>query len=269
LRRQPASCETRETASNGVPAAQSLTGERTLPDVWHENYWFRRHEVVYEFLASRISSPATVLDAGCGEGYGCERLHANAERVVVGLDYDSGTVAHVAETYPRVAVLRGNLVALPFAGGAFDAVVSLQVVEHIWEQPRYVSECARVLRPDGLLALSTPNRLTFSPGVGRGEKPVNPFHVNEFDPEELVDLAMEAGFGKVELLGVRHGDRILGWEREHGALAAAQLSKAYDHWPRQVAEMVRSITADDFVVTQQDPHTAVDLLVLAIRGAGA
>ena len=78
--------------------------------------------------------------------------------------------------------------ALPFPDGPFDAVVSLQVVEHIWEQPRFVAECARVTRPGGWVALSTPNRLTFSPGVARGEKPLNPFHVNELDAEELLEL---------------------------------------------------------------------------------
>lgn len=246
-------------------AGQSLTGERTLPGIWFENYWFRRHEAVYAFLNDKLPSPATVLDAGCGEGYGCELLHANGRRSVVGLDYDSLTLAHLTVAYPSLGAVRGNLVSLPCLDSAFDAVVSLQVVEHIWEQARYVDECARVLRPGGLLALSTPNRLTFSPGVGRGEKPLNPFHVNEFESEELVELIATAGLDVVELLGVRHGSRIEEWEREHGSVVRAQLAEPYDRWPSPLVDLVTSLTSDDVVVTPQDLDTSLDLLVLARR----
>ena len=171
----------------GEAPALTLTGERTLPGIWHENYWFRRHEVAYRWLSGRASG--VVLEAGCGEGYGADALRAAGHATqVVAVDYDASSVAHVRATYPEVAVVRGNLVGLPLRSAQLDAVVSLQTVEHLWDQPLFVAECARVLRPSGLLAISTPNRLTFSPGVGRGEKPLNPFHINEFDPEELVEL---------------------------------------------------------------------------------
>ena len=103
-----------------------------------------------------------------------------------GLDYDLPTLAPRRRHLPGVRPVQAPT-SWPCrsATGAFDAVVSLQVVEHLWEQPRFVGECARVTRPGGWVALSTPNRLTFSPGVARGEKPLNPFHVNELDAEEL------------------------------------------------------------------------------------
>ena len=96
-------------------------------------------------------------------------------------------------------------------------------------------ECARVLRPGGPCAVSTPNRLTFSPGLGRGEKPLNPFHANELDAEELAEL-LAPWFGEVRVLGVHHGPRIAAWEREHGPLVAAQLAAEADpsgprRWP--------------------------------------
>ena len=77
----------------------ALTGERTLPGIPAENYWFRRHEAAYEALVP-FCRGAVVLEAGCGEGYGAGRIAAVA-RSVVGLDYDAGTVAHVAAAYPR------------------------------------------------------------------------------------------------------------------------------------------------------------------------
>lgn len=250
-----------------IPAGQSLTGERTLPGIWHENYWFRRHEAVYLHLASLIdaSRGGRVLDAGCGEGYGCALLARSGSTDVVGLDYDRPTLAHLRESYPLVAPVSGNLVALPFDDATFDAVVSLQVIEHIWEQPRFVAECARVTRPGGWVALSTPNRLTFSPGVGRGEKPLNPFHVNELDVEELHELvARTLLVGSV--LGLRHGPRLAEWEAVHGSVVAAQLAQPYPEWSDELMALVASLTADDFVLDEHDLDNSLDLVVVAHRG---
>ena len=111
-------------------------------------------------------------------------------------------------TYPAVPVVRGNLVALPLPDRCVDLVVTYQVVEHLWDAPAYVAECARVLRGEGRLLLSTPNRPVFSPGLGRGEKPLNPFHSQEYDAEELVGLVEAAGLGVEAVLGVHHGDAI-------------------------------------------------------------
>ena len=60
--------------------------------------------------------------------------------------------------------MRGNLAALPLAESTVDVVANLQVIEHLWDQEGFLAECRRVLRPGGRLLLTTPNRLTFSPG---------------------------------------------------------------------------------------------------------
>ena len=88
-----------------------LTGERTVPGLAEENYWFRRHEVVYQRLADRCAG-RDVLEAGCGEGYGAD-LIADVARRVIGLDYDESAVAHVQARYPRVEMRHGNLAELP------------------------------------------------------------------------------------------------------------------------------------------------------------
>src|SRR5689334_9429537 len=107
------------------PAMLPLTGERTVPGIARENYWFRRHLAVYEALAPRC--PGVVLEAGCGEGYGADLLAGGATRVLA-LDYDAAAIGHVGRRYPRVTAARANLVALPVRAGGVDAVVSLQVV---------------------------------------------------------------------------------------------------------------------------------------------
>ncbi|MGH3597182.1 MAG: class I SAM-dependent methyltransferase, partial [Mycobacterium sp.] len=134
---------------SSAAAYLTLTGERTIPCLDEENYWFRRHEVVYQRLAQRCAG-REVLEAGCGEGYGAD-LIAGVARRVIALDYDETAVAHVRARYQRVQVMHGNLTELPLPDGSVDAVVNFQVIEHLWDQPQFVRECARVLRSSGLL----------------------------------------------------------------------------------------------------------------------
>jgi SAM-dependent methyltransferase len=168
-----------------------LTGERTIPDLDIENYWFRRHEVVYQRLATRCAG-RDVLEAGCGEGYGADLIAGVASRVVA-VDYDELAVAHVRGRYPRVEAMQANLADLPLPDASVDVVVNFQVIEHLWDQAQFVAECARVLRPSGLLMVSTPNRITFSPGR---DTPINPFHTRELNAAELTELLLDAGFGE-------------------------------------------------------------------------
>lgn len=235
-----------------------LTGERTLPGIAHENYWYRRHEAVYRAAAKllKLTAGDRVLDAGCGEGYGGELLRTEHGVDVVAVDYDALAAGHVRRAYPALRPLRANLVALPLADVCVDAVVTLQVVEHLWDQPLFVRECARVLRPGGRVLLSTPNRLTFSP-----DGTTNPFHTRELDAAELRDLGGE-GLADVEVLGLHHGPRLRTWEAEHGPLVQAQLSAPPHAWAEALLGFVSDITSEDFVITADDLDASLDLLAV-------
>jgi len=249
----------------GLPAAGllaaglPLTGERTLPGIPIENYWYRRHEAAYAALLP-FCRGAVVLEAGCGEGYGADRISGTA-RLVLGVDYDEATVAHARRAYPWVPVLRGNLAALPLAGGAIDVVASLQVIEHLWDQPGFLRECARVLRPAGTLLLTTPNRLTFSPG----NDTLNPFHTRELSPTELTELLAAEGFEVTRLLGLRHGRRLRRLDRRYGSLVAAQLAGPAATWHPTLRRDVAAVRARDFTLSREDLDASLDLLVVAIR----
>ncbi|OBF81104.1 SAM-dependent methyltransferase [Mycobacterium sp. 852002-51163_SCH5372311] len=250
-------------ATPAVPAALTLTGERTIPDLDIENYWFRRHQVVYERLAPRCAG-RVVLEAGCGEGYGADLIADVASRVVA-VDYDESAVAHVRSRYPRVEVTQANLADLPLPDASVDVVVNFQVIEHLWDQGQFVRECLRVLRPSGLLMMSTPNRITFSPGR---DTPVNPFHTRELNADELTELLVEAGFSDVSISGVFHGPRLREIDARHGgSIIDAQIARAVADapWPADLIADVASVTTADFEIETRDIDNSLDLIAIAVR----
>jgi SAM-dependent methyltransferase len=243
---------------SGSPLA--LTGERTLPGIPDENYWFRRHEAAYRAIAPWVVG-AAVLEAGAGEGYGADLLRRSGSGPVIALDSSEQVVRHLAVHYPDVIAVRGDLQHLPVRDGVIDAVVHLQTIEHLRDQPGFIAECARVLRPAGTLVVSTPNRLTFSPGR---DTPLNPFHVRELSPAELTGL-LTPRFHVARLLGVRHGRRLRRAERRVGPLVDAQVAGPPETWSAGIREAVHTVRTNDFTVTADEIDTSLDLLVVAWR----
>lgn len=252
------------TSAAGLP----LTGERTVPGIAREGYWFARHEAVYRWAADTLTAtvgPGDVLvDAGCGEGYGADFLGQALGALAVGLDYDEITAAHVRAAHPAVAAIRANLAAFPLASDSCAAVISLQVIEHLWDLAGFLAECRRVLAPNAALIVSTPNRPVFSPGLARSEKPTNPFHVEEFDAEQVWGMLDHAGFRQVEVLGLHHGARLQRWEAQFGPIVAAQVEAALsDHWPEELEAFVAGVRAGDFEFGDADG--AADLIGIGWR----
>ena len=255
------------TGSNeGVDASLPLTGERTIPGLAEENYWFRRHEVVYRRLADRCAG-RDVLEAGPGEGYGAD-LIAGVARSVVGVDYDEQAVGHIRAKYPRVQMHLGNLADLPLADGSVDVVVNFQVIEHLWDQGQFVGECARVLRPGGLLLMSTPNRITFSPGR---DTPLNPFHNRELNAAELTELLEQGGFEVDGVHGVFHGAALAEIDARHGgSIIDAQIARAVADapWSPELLADVAAVRAEDFDLLDAkdaDIDASLDLVAIAVR----
>src|SRR5688572_10667973 len=118
---------------DGVPPLE-LTGERTLPDVPEENYWYRRHLAVYEWIAGRCHG-LRVADLACGEGYGSAVL-ARTAREVVGVDANPDAHAHASARYSRPGLRFERALVEEFAGAgaeSADAIAFLQTIEHIHE----------------------------------------------------------------------------------------------------------------------------------------
>ena len=85
----------------------------------------------------------------------------------------------------RVEFILSDAEALPFADNSFDVIVSLETIEHLRDTDKFLLECRRVLRKEGIFICSTPNKKVYSPLF---RKPFNPYHVREFYPEEFYGL---------------------------------------------------------------------------------
>jgi 2-polyprenyl-3-methyl-5-hydroxy-6-metoxy-1,4-benzoquinol methylase len=184
--------EEREARHNAddQPTA-SRPPERASPDEMAGGLMESEHRGRYLWAAA-LASDREVLDAGCGTGYGSEILADADARSVTGIDIAQEAIEQARSncTHPVCEFQVGSVHELPYEDGRFDLVVCFEVIEHVDQQPRAISELRRVLKDSGVLAISSPNREVYPPG--------NPHHLHEFVPEEL-DRALAEQFANVRL----------------------------------------------------------------------
>jgi 2-polyprenyl-3-methyl-5-hydroxy-6-metoxy-1,4-benzoquinol methylase len=239
---------------HGVPPL-ALTGERTLPDVPEENYWYRRHLVVYEWIGARTVGKR-VVDMACGEGYGSEVLSRSAASVV-GVDANPEAHEHARLRYVRQNLRYERDLVETFAEEC-DAVVFLQTIEHVQNPGEILEHFKAMLAPGGIAYVSTPNLLTLAPPGA--EKSENPWHVKEYRAEEFRALC-EAHFDQVELWGLFHARKLrahalalkLGWDAVHGRLGITR--PFYDRFTPAIA-------ASDFALKPGDLDRALDFVAV-------
>jgi SAM-dependent methyltransferase len=239
----------------GVPPL-ALTGERTLPDVPEENYWFRRHLVVYEWIAARAHG-RRVVDLACGEGYGSAVLARTAARVT-GVDANPEAHEHALLKYtaPNLGFER-NMIEL-WSGDA-DCVVFLQTIEHVQDPDAVLVRLRDLVGPSGVVYVSTPNVLTLAPkGAARSG---NPWHVREYRPEEYRALCARH-FSRVDLLGLFHARKLrlhqlaierARWDAIHARLGITE--RFYDRFTPAISER-------DFRLRRGALDGALDLLAV-------
>jgi SAM-dependent methyltransferase len=242
----------------GVPPL-ALTGERTLPDVPEENYWYRRHLAVYEWIASRVAG-LRVVDMACGEGYGSDVLARAGARSVVGVDANPEAHEHARLRYVRDN-LRFERDMVERFDEPCDALVFLQTIEHVQDPGALLARFRALLAEGGTAYVSTPNVLTLAPPGA--ERSGNPWHVYEYRPQEFAALCREH-FPRVELHGLFHARKLavhavalrLGWDAVHRRLGVTQ--RFYDRF-------TPAIDARDFALRRgraAELDGALDLLAV-------
>ena len=242
---------------DGVPPL-ALTGERTLPDVPEENYWFRRHLAVYKWIAHRVEGQR-VADLACGEGYGSNVLAEHAADVV-GVDANPEAHEHARLRYQRPN-LRFERDLVESYAGPCDAIVFLQTIEHIQDPGALLRGFAKAAE---VSYVSTPNRLTLAPDGA--EKSDNPWHLREYTVAEYAEL-LAPHFRTIELYGVFHARKLrlhelaisAGWDRVHSTL---RITKPF------YGLFVPAIAASDFAIrpaAERNLNEALDFLAVCRR----
>lgn len=179
-----------------------FTGERVVPgqvdpDLWNE------HRSRYLF-AQRYAQGRRVVDLGCGTGYGSAIL-GDVAREVIGIDIAPEAIAFARERFrtPRslVRFQEASATSTGLPEQSCEVVVAFEVIEHLADWRDLLTEARRLLTPEGVLLVSTPNRLYYA--EARGESGPNPFHVHEFDYDEF-QRELEAHFAHVVLYTQNH-----------------------------------------------------------------
>jgi SAM-dependent methyltransferase len=171
------------------------TGERFIPTPNEAEVEF---EHLHRYLlAAKLCAGKTTLDAASGEGYGAAILAAGGG-LVTGVELDRPTVEAARRRYPAVTFVQADAAALPFEDGRFEVVTSFETLEHVSEPTQMLDEFRRVLKPGGLLIVSTPDKTIYNRHLAEP----NPFHIHELEREEF-HQALTARFRNVALYGQR------------------------------------------------------------------
>lgn len=244
------SAERLERADRHTPAAR-------------DPYWLRRREAVYRWFASEClqAGHRRVLDAGCRSGFGTAVL-AGTGLDAVGIDSDPRLITAARRTYRfgRVAFRAADARRTPELSTSFDAILGAGILEHVEDAQSLCAEWRRLLKPGGMIAVVTPNRLTASPGRTR---PLQGSHAWEYTPDELHAL-LRWRFPDVKLLGLFHGARLRLVERMLGSSLPLTLRRVPppDRAPWLRAAM-RRVSTRDFVVGPGVVRDSLDLVAVA------
>ena len=237
-----------------------------------------RHLAVYEYTQQFVKDK-TVLDLGCGEGYGTALLARYAKKVI-GVDYSARTIKKAQETYAcdNLEFVCGSIDQIKLESESFEVISAFQLIEHLPKPEVFLWRVKNWLKSEGLFFLSTPNK--------KSSIIQHPYHFREYYKEELEPL-LKIYFSKVELFGLRFSPKVAAFREKRKResqrvlqvdplklhlllprfirqkifdLIAAKLSRKI-HLENQ--DLIEGITTGDYWISREDIDLAVDLVCIS------
>ena len=179
-----------------------FTGERVVEGLTPRRIWLD-HIERYKFSNQYVDGKI-VLDISCGTGYGSKILYEAGAYKVIGIDISNEAINFVQNKYNinGVEFIRGDILNINFRENYFDLITCFETIEHVREQEKALRELLRVLKPEGLIIISSPNRNLTSPKKSINDNPDNIFHYKEYSTKEYIDI-LKVYFEVLEIYGQR------------------------------------------------------------------
>jgi len=253
------------------------TAERSSHLDPSENVIFQRHMIAYNEASKIISG--TVLEIGCGEGYGVPVLAALAQKYIAIDKYQTHIDSSVMDKY-NIEFHQMEIPPLTdIASNSIDYVVTFQVIEHIQNDDLFLKEIFRVLRKGGKLLLTTPNKLM---SLSR-----NPWHIREYTPSEM-ENTLKKSFTSFVIKGVYGKDKVIQYYQKNKASIKKitrfdifNLQYLLPRWALQIPydflnrinrrklesnnnDIVSSVSVDDYYL-KEDTENCLDYFCIATK----
>jgi 2-polyprenyl-3-methyl-5-hydroxy-6-metoxy-1,4-benzoquinol methylase len=245
---------------NSYKFGGGIIPEKSQNDVYGRML-FLKHQFAYNLAIKHLRPGIKVLDYGCGDGYGSNLLAANSpESLITGVDVDAKVVKNAQKKYSRANLKFDFITDL---NQNFDLIVSYQVIEHVPNVNKYLKKLKRLLLPEGILIISTPDRRY---RLNDGQKPWNEYHLREYDRAGFTNEIAKV-FTNANIYQLTGDLGMLRIEYERCAKLRRD-GKIYGGIEAVSTQLNKNYTIDDFYLASENIDDSLDLFAIISADIG-
>lgn len=242
--------------------ATGLTEERLIPELYQETeeQWilYLKHKFAYELTKSHIKKGDSVLEIGCGDGYGAYILSETGAKITA-IDIDIDTINNAKRKYTKdnLEFLNYNGSQIDLPPHSYDVVISFQVIEHVSNLEIYFNNIKQLVNEHGLILITTPNR-TYR--LSTEQKPWNPYHITEYNEKSIKEV-LSKHLPQFQLYAITADPEILNIEKERCRRNRDDYDANEFQYVFKRSNYTDVFSTRDFYITNKDIDTGLDILV--------